>query len=237
MNAHPPLPDPEDPLAQILASAPPEAWEIAVKTASDIVRDVLAPLTSTTAGLGRLIQGKFDSFIELQRVLAADTLRRTNEKIQAGGSAMKPEFNPSAVITCMEESSKQTEQEIRDLWANLLARELTAGGIHPELPRILGRMTAADAKELIRISKRMPIVRSNRGRSSRSDAVSIRFASLLRQHQSLNVEILRSLGLVERDEHEYSISGLGRALLKAVEPFNEEASAGDEEETESTPEA
>lgn len=236
MNAHPPLPDPEDPLAQILASAPPEAWRIAVKTASDIVRDVLAPLTSTTAGLGRLIQGKFDSFIELQRVLAADTLRRTNEKIQAGGSAMKPEFNPSVVITCMEESSKQTEPEIRDLWANLLARELTAGGIHPELPRILGRMTAADAKELIKISNSPPIMRGFREPTRRS-YLSAQIALHTRGNHSFNTEILRTLGLVERDEGDFEISGLGRALLEAVAPFNEEVRAGDEEETESTPEA
>lgn len=222
---------PDDPFAELLGAAPKEAWIVAIKTASDIVRDVLAPLTSTTSGLGRLIQSKFDGFVDLQRVLSADTLKRTHEKILARNAEMKKDFNPSVVITCMEESSKQIEHEIRDLWANLLARELTAGGIHPELPRILARLTSEEANELLKLSKRSPrlLIRGRLG--ANSSPTSIRVAHFLtRSSPSLSQEILRSVGLIEKvDDGGFSVTGLGRALLKAVAPVEANEEKAEEE--------
>ncbi len=225
---------PVDPEAQLdeaisgmLSSAPPEAWVAAVTTAGGIVKDILAPLTSTTAGLGRLIQTKFDGFIEVQRVLAADTLRRTNEKILAAGTTMKEGFNPAVVIPCLDESSKQVEQEMRDLWANLLARELTGGGIHPEFPRVLARLTSDDANELVKISKSsrrwfLKSITRNRGKPAPR--------LFRRADPSLSEEVLRAAGLVERDEAGTKLTGLGRAFLNAVAPFEKEQPAASPEE-------
>jgi hypothetical protein len=206
-----------DPLTEILTSAPPEAWVTAVNTASDIVRDVLAPLTSTTAGLGRLIQAKFDGLIEVERVLAADTLRRTNEKILATQATMKPDFNPAVVLPSMEESAWQMEEEMRDLWANLLARELTVGGIHPELPRVLGRLTPEDAMELVEIAQG---ARSFRFLSRARSKPRGRPWLIRKREPSLSHEILRAAGLVERDDTGTKVTVLGRALLAAVAPYN-----------------
>jgi hypothetical protein len=184
------------------------------------VRDVLAPLTSTTAGLGRLIQAKFDGLIEVERVLAADTLRRTNEKILAAKAAMKPDFNPAVVLPSMEESARQMEEEMRDLWANPLARELTVGGIHPELPRVLGRLTSEDAMVLVKISKYPP--RSTIGSSSAGAAASVLrvFPLSRRLAPSINEEILRAAGLIDRDERGSRVTVLGAALLAAVAPYD-----------------
>lgn len=210
-------PLPEDPLAEILSSAPTEAWVIAVKSATDIVRDVVAPLTSTTSGLGRLIQSKFDGFIELQRVLSADTLRRAHEKILSENAEMKNVFNPSVVITCMEESSKQIEHEIRDLWANLLARELTDGGIHPEMPRILARLTRAEADELLAIASRGPRIYVRGRLSTAAKSIRITFP---RSSPTLSQEILRGLGVIDKAEGGgFSLTAVGYALLAAVAPY------------------
>lgn len=47
-----------------IAEAIPEAgWQKAIDTACDTFTDLIAPITKTTAGLGGLIQAKFDAMV------------------------------------------------------------------------------------------------------------------------------------------------------------------------------
>ena len=116
-------------------------------------------------------------------------------------------------------SGYENDKEMRDLWATLLARELTGGGIHPEFPRALARLTPEDAKELVKISEY-----SRRGRLlgiTRGIAMPVHYM-FPRRAPALSQEILRAAGLIERDDVGTKLTGLGRALLAAVAPYKKE---------------
>jgi hypothetical protein len=46
---------------------PAKAWTTVVETACEIFKQLLAPITGTTTGLGRLIEAKFDRLVDAER--------------------------------------------------------------------------------------------------------------------------------------------------------------------------
>ena len=200
----------------ILGNPPKEAWIIAVKNATEVVREVLAPLTSTTIGLGRLIQAKFDGMVEVQKVLAADVLRRTQSKI--ADKPVRPTFNPAVVIAALEESSKQAEEEIREMWASLLAEELIEGGVHPELVRALSRMTSKDAEKLRTIAKNRRF-RSFVSRTPKDPKPWVLRHFVRSPRDVFTYDVLIAIGLVRRDQDQnHALTSVGQELLRIVGP-------------------
>jgi hypothetical protein len=59
-------------VGKLAKAIPPSSWNKIVKTACDTFTSIIAPITATTTGLGRLIQAKFDGMVDAQKVLAAD---------------------------------------------------------------------------------------------------------------------------------------------------------------------
>lgn len=83
-------------VGKLAKSIPASPWNKVVKTACDTFVQIIAPITSTTEGLGRLIEAKFDGMIDVQKVLVADTTRRAKEKIEK--SSYEITIKPKASI-------------------------------------------------------------------------------------------------------------------------------------------
>ena len=62
-----------------LAKAIPEAgWLQIIDTACKTFTDILAPITATSAGVGALIQAKFDSMTDVQRYMLRMQYKKHN---------------------------------------------------------------------------------------------------------------------------------------------------------------
>ncbi|WP_265594234.1 hypothetical protein [Haloferula sp. BvORR071] len=204
-----------------MTDIPKEAWITLAQNASDIVKDFLAPLTSTTSGLGRVISEKFTSKVELEKVLCADTLRRTQERLLASGKALQGSFDPSVVIPALDECGRQRDEEIREMWAAILAEELTEGGIHPELVRALSRLTKFEVEKLREISTAEYLMTMVLRRGENHDSAPAQFNFLLGDRNpngSLRNHILVVTGLASQDKWGWmELTILGRRLLEIVD--------------------
>jgi hypothetical protein len=63
-------------IGKVAKAIPAKSWNILVTTACDTFSQLIAPITATTYGLGRLIQAKFNGMTDVQKVLAADAVNR-----------------------------------------------------------------------------------------------------------------------------------------------------------------
>lgn len=63
-------------IGKLAKTTPPESWNRIVKTACGTFSLLATPITASTEGTDRLIRAKFDHMVDIQKVLAADTLRR-----------------------------------------------------------------------------------------------------------------------------------------------------------------
>ncbi|WP_045390388.1 hypothetical protein, partial [Vibrio rotiferianus] len=59
-------------------SIPKEVWGAAI----DIVNMLVYPITATTMGVGKLIEQKFETLNDVQKVIAEQTLREATEKVK-----------------------------------------------------------------------------------------------------------------------------------------------------------
>jgi hypothetical protein len=99
---------------------PQKVWNQLVDTACTTFREVIAPFTSTTSGVGRLISAKFDRLVDAEKVLAADNLAKAQEKVAKSRRAPSDKPKPSIIIAAIESSGTQTDGLLRELWASLL---------------------------------------------------------------------------------------------------------------------
>lgn len=140
--------------AAVAKQIPGDAWTRMVETACTTFESLLAPITESTSGVGRLIRHKFDVLLDAQKVLAAATMREAAEKaarvIDVTPEETQP-VAPDAVIAILEACSDEIDTELRTMWANLLARVLVGRTVHKELVYILERLERDDCKELIHI--------------------------------------------------------------------------------------
>lgn len=139
-------------VGKLAKAIPATSWNKLVTTACKSFTDFIAPVTATTVGIGRYIEAKFDGLIEAQKVLAAETIRRAQEKVNKSERSPGRRAKPQVVVHVITGSSTQTEQTMHELWSNLLAREILDGDIHPEIPRLLEHLAPEDAHTLHKIA-------------------------------------------------------------------------------------
>ncbi len=140
-------------IGKAMEAVPDDVWKQVSTLACDSLRQFLSPLTSLAGGVGRLVEAKFDKLIDAEKLLAAETLKSASKKITNSGKQVSNEFKPKIILDVVDSSSKETEFELRELWANLLAQELTQGSVHPHIPRLLSQMTTSDARTLTKINR------------------------------------------------------------------------------------
>lgn len=152
-----------------------------------------------TSGCGRLIQGVFDGVCEWQKMQTAEIMKRAAEKIQMSHATCFATPNPAILISVIEEGSRTTDSDMAERWANLLASEFIHGGVHPEIPRILARLTKAEAQMLSVIAA----APADGNAQFRSDSV---------QH-----DILAAYRLIDAKDNEgWKLTNLGHAFVAAV---------------------
>jgi hypothetical protein len=140
-------------LKTIALNVPKEAWTQITKTACEVFEKLIYPLTATTDGIGRLIQIRFDMLNDVQKVLAAKCLQEASEKVTSFTPSTKTTIKPIVIYEALENADNQTDETIRTLWANLLAKEFSDGSVHPEIAKMLTKITSQDALLLLEISE------------------------------------------------------------------------------------
>ncbi len=103
-------------LGKLANAVPPQAWSQIVDSACTTFRQILAPITATTSGVGRLIDAKFDHLVDAQKVLAANTLDSAHKKSRGSRKKnIQKEQEPKApvIIGILEASSIETDSTLR----------------------------------------------------------------------------------------------------------------------------
>lgn len=206
-------------LGRIAEAIPKEGWKKAIDTACDTFTDLIAPITKTTAGLGGLIQAKFDAMIDVQKVFAADTVYRARKKTEH--IATKPNVRPSAkvLVSAIEQASTESDDSLRDIWANLIANEMVSGNVHPEFPATLARISANDAAVLSKVAEKNIKKSVKAYAASLSASVSIFGLSarvILAEDSDASHEHLERLVLIRRQNGIWNLTRFGEEFVRAV---------------------
>lgn len=203
-------------LGKIAEAIPRESWNAAVILATTTAEKLLAPITETTSGIGRLIRGTFDGLEEWRKIAFTGILLRAAEKVRHREKLRAIENSPRVLIEIIQSGSMELEPEMRELWANLLAREITRGEIHPEIPRILGRLTSQDAKVLREVSELpLPPMRVEGG-PSRAVMSYMAWTAAAKAGNNVSDNVLRGAGLIDIRMDTWVVTVLGAAFLEAV---------------------
>ena len=216
-------------LGEIAKSIPPESWNDLVRTATGTFRSLIRPLTALSEGIARFIEQKFERMTDIEKVVFADGLDKAQKKIEEGSRTFTGPKNLRTFNQLVENVSQCTESMTREMWINLLARDLCDESVHPEFINILSRLSSEDARLLIEIEEnsekarktlaRTRLINSMRSRSHRPDITSTVLARLLATGNKpfdFGQAVLESLGLVQEEAGEVFVTEFGLRFLEAV---------------------
>lgn len=206
-------------IGKVAKAIPANSWNRLVKTACETFSQLISPITATTYGLGQLIQAKFDGMVDAQKVLAADAVARAKEKVE--NSAKQPKGNPKAIILvkAIENASNESDENIREIWANLIANEIISNDVHPEFPRILERLSPNDAAVLAEIGGRTgkdSVKNSVRAIIISLSFMGVHFSDFLEEETDFSREQLENLNLIKKSTGHWELTLVGEEFLKAV---------------------
>jgi hypothetical protein len=125
-------------VGRAMKAIPATAWQRLVDTACDTFESLIAPVTESAAGVGRLVQAKFDKLVDVEKVLAAEAVATASKKAKATGRKTQAP-RAQILLQVIEHASQEADIGVRELWSNLLAHEMLSNGVHPEIGRVLGR--------------------------------------------------------------------------------------------------
>ena len=206
--------DTMDELNQIAKSVPKESWTQVTKTACETFEKLILPITATTEGVGRLIQDKFEQLSETQKILAAKCLQEAHEKSYSNIKKQKTIIKPVVVYEALENTDNQTDETIRSLWSNLLANEFTDGSVHPEIAKLLSRLTTQDALLLVRIAKNDSVSVPALLLKLMASTVTL---GLMDEKKTFSHIHLEKIGLIQHFEKKlWCLTTAGKELLKCV---------------------
>jgi len=206
-------------MGKLAKAIPPKAWVQLVDTACVTFREAISPITNLTGGIGRLIEARFDRLVDVEKVLAAETVANAQRKAKQSSRKPSPKVKPTIIIAAIEGSSAETDPVLRELWANLLAKEFVSGAIHPEFPIILTRLSSSDAQELAYIAehqrdKSVALHQAINSLLTGFKVIGVKFQMV--QHGSFTHEHLQSLGLILKDSGAWQLTLTGKAFIESV---------------------
>jgi hypothetical protein len=138
---------------KIANAIPKEVYEQSATTVLTTFERLTAPITETTAGLGRYLRQKFDNMVAIEKAIATYSLekavRRAKANAQRSGQTLHPPSHPKSFVKALEEASKETDPLLHEMWANLLASQMTNVHSHPHFVELLPHFSPAEAKLLI----------------------------------------------------------------------------------------
>lgn len=205
-------------LSNVTSKLPKEAWNKIVDTACDTFEKLIYPLTASTEGIGRLIERRFDQLEEEQKILAAKCLEEAAAKVKRAKQPKQKRsgdhvIKPAVVYEALNNADNQTDQTIRSLWANLLANEFMEGDVHPEIAKILGKITSHDAlllHEIAQYDKKPITVMVLRALASASTL------GIYGDKRTFNHVHLKNLDLIQDLERTWCLTTTGREFMRCV---------------------
>lgn len=141
-----------------------ESWNTVVGSAVGLLRDLLAPLTAATTGLGQIIRTRLDGMNEAEKVLAAKAVWEAQETLKTKGKAVRAEADPEVLLQVLQGAGSTANPTLHECWKNLLEKHLADDDVHPELLLFLKRLSPDDARLLVVVSKLKLATRSLRER-------------------------------------------------------------------------
>lgn len=218
------VPDPGVDLAGIgkaMQAIPAPAWQQLVDTACRTFEKTLSPITETAYGLGRLIKATFDRTLDVEQILAAESVETARRKAELTGNAAQTP-RPQILLMVIENSSREVDAGVRELWSNLLAQETLNHQVHPEIGRVLARISFDDARLLVEITEAKPTATSKLF----AEAVNIALLAIpivggsipryRTEPTTFNHAHLRNLGLIERHDGKWELTPFGEGFIQAV---------------------
>jgi hypothetical protein len=196
--------------SEVIKSIPNEVWKAAV----EVIKKLIYPVTATTVGVGMLIEQKFNSLNDVQKVIAEQTLREATEKVQIHNRSeyKKVVVKPQVIYTVLECADSQSEESIRSLWANLTARELSEGSVHPEIARLFGKLTAADLMILSELYSEHPSMTKLLFKALASTYT----LGITRDPKSFHHVYLKDLGLIDEASGKWFCTTTGKELMRCI---------------------
>jgi hypothetical protein len=126
----------------------------------------------------------------------------------------------------LEAASIETDDTLRELWANLLAQEIIGGKVHPEFTRTLSRLSSMDAQVLAHIATRdKPTASQLKANIFLKSLVHLGILGMT-ENPDFSGELLTSLNLIHRPKGLWDLTATGHAFIEAVSDpsLSEEAS-------------
>ncbi|MDK1286840.1 hypothetical protein [Pseudoalteromonas umbrosa] len=201
---------------QLAEALPKEAITKITDLACTTFQKVTYPLTATTAGIGLLIETKFEALNEMQKVLAAKAIEKAKEKVEQASTATSESIKPQIYYIALECADTFVDEVQEEIWTNVLARETVLGEIHPEIARLLSKLTTADLMLLNDIA-----MNQEKNSFSRILATFKKDKSALTPvRKSFNHFFLSELGLITHQENQWMTTYAGVELLCSIEPLS-----------------
>ncbi|WP_159657859.1 Abi-alpha family protein [Vibrio atypicus] len=223
-------------LGQVAKAIPPEVYTQTTSTVLNTFDKLVAPITETTDGLGRYIKQKFDNMVEVEKAVATYTLENAvqkakNKSVRLNKPLVAPCHNKSFVKT-IEESSKETDPILHEMWENLLAEQLVDNAFHPHFVEILSHFSPREAWLLMKLRTKDQVTDHKGGYISYDEDS---FTHWLSNGSSADLQPwnysctlldeFRFVGLLAPDKNKYSESTVilyltvaGQEFLKSVSP-------------------
>jgi len=194
----------------IIKNIPKEAWGASI----DLINKLVFPVTAITVGVGKLIEQKFSTLNEVQKIIAEQTIKEAIKKVQQKNDKnfSKVIVKPQIIYTILENVDSQSDNTIRSLWVNLMAREISEGTIHPEIAKIFSKLTATD---LIILSEYYN-EETSLTKLLFKGLKSVYTLGILRDPKSFNHVYLEDLGLIEDISGKWFCTIRGKELMNSI---------------------
>lgn len=197
---------------------PKEVWT----AATDVIKELLSPLTATTVGISKLIEQKFSTLNEVQKIIAEKTIKEAiikaeKAKVQDHSNVV---VKPQVIYIVLENADSQSDESIRDLWSNLTARELTEGSVHPEIARLFAKLTAPD----LMILSNLYVEQSSVVKFILKALASAYTLGILNDAKSFNHIYLKELGLIEDVSGKWFCTTKGKELVRSIDSVERKGS-------------
>ena len=138
---------------KIAKAIPEQVYNRSAKTLLRTFEKLTAPITETTSGFGRYLRQKFDNMVEAEKAIATYTVEKAiikaESKAKKTGRLVRPPLHPKSFVKAVEESSKETDPLLHEMWANLLASQLIDDQSHPHFVEILPHFSPTEAHILV----------------------------------------------------------------------------------------
>jgi hypothetical protein len=204
-------------LNEIVKSVPKEAWSQLAKTTCETFEKLILPLTATTEGVGRLIQNKFNKLSIEQQIIAAKCIQDAEEKTKFINKRPNVIVKPTVIYEALDCADQQTDETIRTLWSNLLAKEFAEGSIHPEIAKLLAKITTQDAILLVKIAEADSISVPAKVLKLLTSKVTL---GLMNEKKTFSHVHLENIGLIHNLEDIWLLTTAGREFMKCVSDPN-----------------